>query len=440
LNTLGIDHFAKRNALYDHIQSLKQGTNQSDNTSFRREMQRGKLIAKMKDEHLRVLSMDQMAKHDVMLNQLEHLQIVNESTSNTTMPESTTENTTGNSMRNTNSNTMGNTTDNTTSGTPQRIPQSVGGTTELLEVPNLYQPWSSTFSSLGFGDGSDDDEQSDKVSNSKSEPVKALEAMDTTATEENLFLEIEEELNSNHNVTQNRIPQLFQDCEYLNFTEIQRVPDHEHLVDFPVIYQGANLHSRMFCLMIPHHVAALNALYTEWTVDRTKICPQRTMSTVLQDFACCLETEKVNHGWVLGTAPNTLKVPFNALVRMRLNLLKDEVVDIGRIVVSGTIGHVNDQGLAWVMSDVQMKVMEESSGTNMVSNIISLEMCNVVNTSIQNRRDCSYMVHDPKESHMEWQKGQRVSFGLKISTRSNLKDRKRIKPCFVQAWNPQFMS
>merc|ERR1719300_162579 len=388
------------------------------------------------------------------------MQIVNRSTSSNT---NTIASSTGNSMRN----SMGNT---TTSVTPSQIPPSntklestvsstppqsihslpslgtqLQGTLTVPAVTAMSKTWSSTQSPQSFGDEKQSDERSKNElmvnGHSELESVTKLQpkANDEWQEEENLFLEIDAVIHYNHKM--DRTPDLlFRDCEHLNFTEIQRVPDQQHLVDFPVIYQGANLHSRMFCLMTPHHVAALNALYTESMVDRTLICPQRTMSTALQDFACRLKTEKVNHGWVLGTAPNALKLPFNALVRCRLDLLKNEVVDIGRIMVSGTIGHVNDHGLAWVMSDVQMKAMEESNGSNMVSNIISLEMCNVVNTSIQNRRDCSYMIHDPLDMDTEWKKGERVRFGLKISTRSNLKDRRGIKSCFIQAWSARFMS
>ena len=114
-------------------------------------------------------------------------------------------------------------------------------------------------------------------------------------------------------------------------------------------------------------------------------------------------------------------------------------MDIGPIMASGTVGHVNHHGQAWVMSDVQMKAMEQSVSSNMVSNIVSLDLVDFSNTSMQNRRDCSYMMHDPEDNgehhRADWRKGQRLNFSLKISTRTNAKDRREIKPVFIQAWN-----
>jgi len=233
--------------------------------------------------------------------------------------------------------------------------------------------------------------------------------------------------------------------EQLNAVQMERVRDHEHLIEFPAIYQGANLHSKVFVLMTSEHIKALNALYAEFRTNAPN-GPIRSQSSALQDFQCQIEAEKVPHGWIVGSAPNAVRFPFNTLVRCRLDLSRDEVVGIGLVTVSGHIKHVNDNGTVWVMGDVEMEAIEEvESGRNenpkMVSKIVAVRFRDISNTSLQGRnQDCSYMVHDPVDygkarSAEVWRRGKRVNFNLKISTRTNPRVRTLRKPVFCQAWN-----
>ena len=169
--------------------------------------------------------------------------------------------------------------------------------------------------------------------------------------------------------------------------------------------------------------------------------PQRSISVPLQDFECRVQATKVPFAWRVGSGNKAVKLPFNALVRCRLDLRTDAVVDVQPIIVSGAVDTVNHHGKVWVMSDVQVQVTEFSESTNMVTNMISLELINLSNTSVLHRRNCSYMIHDPEDQGGRVQrtlrKGMRVDFCLKVSTRSNMKDKSRVKPCFNQAWNMQ---
>ena len=287
LNVLGIDHFAKRNALYDHIQSLKANM-------FRDEMASGKLIARMKQEQLSVrqLTTDQIQRRNVLLDHIGSLH--NEQTHSS------------------------------------------------HSLPLLEQPTLNGFHGLS---------PIDTYVPSKSMPALNLSAFSAPPTPQipnlSMFPEMEDLLRTQpvfndvelditkpptkplsvRNFKNGVIhsPQrtiVHAECKQLNFTEMQIVPDNDHLVDFPAIYQGANLHSRVFVLMTRRHIDELNALYSEFNVDR----PRRSMATPLHDFGCDLEAEKVPHGWRLGTGTNAVKLPFNALVRCRLDLSSDEVV------------------------------------------------------------------------------------------------------------------
>jgi len=213
-------------------------------------------------------------------------------------------------------------------------------------------------------------------------------------------------------------------------------------VDFPAVYQGANLHQKVFVLMAHRHVEQLNLMYS----SRKDYRLQRS-STALQDFGCSIHCEKVPHGWTLGNN-SSVKLPFNALVRCRLDLTTDNVVDIGRVMVSGRIKHINDHGTVWVTSDLEMEAIEQRSAsreespnknsTKMVSEIVSVEMTDLSNMPPDNER-CSYMVHDPERLEQQlvkyWREGIAVRFCLKVSTRTNQRVQGQIKPIFIQAWD-----
>lgn len=48
------------------------------------------------------------------------------------------------------------------------------------------------------------------------------------------------------------------------------------------------------------------------------------------------------------------------------------------------------------------------------------------------------MIHDPEHSNdYNWQKGMRLKFCLKLSTRTNRKCAESRKPVFIQAWHVQ---
>merc|ERR1712083_882627 len=99
-------------------------------------------------------------------------------------------------------------------------------------------------------------------------------------------------------------PSILQDCAQLNLSEI-RVDGQ--FVDFPAVYQGANLHQKVFVLMAHRHVEELNALYSQ----REDFVQRKTLAA-LQSFGCSIHCEKIPHGWKLSTAAeNCINMPFN---------------------------------------------------------------------------------------------------------------------------------
>merc|ERR1712154_413973 len=60
---------------------------------------------------------------------------------------------------------------------------------------------------------------------------------------------------------------LLQQVNQLNFAQIQI---NEDSVDFPAIYQGANLHAKVFVLMTRNHVEELNILYSGLDENRQR--------------------------------------------------------------------------------------------------------------------------------------------------------------------------
>lgn len=227
----------------------------------------------------------------------------------------------------------------------------------------------------------------------------------------------------------------------LNITDIRAVPEHDHLVEFPAIYQGVNSHSSTFVLMTQCHVMALNKLYSSFDLDRLK----RNLVVPLQGFSSQLPTHKVQYGWIIGDDPKRERLPFNALVLCTLNVLTDEIVAIAPIRVSGQINHVNQYGQSWVTSDVQIDAVELSdvhnTANSMVSNIVHFALRNVSHTSLQQRTNASYLVHDPERETAKhrppeiWRRGLPLTLSLKLSTRTNRKCRALRKPVFVQGWN-----
>lgn len=222
----------------------------------------------------------------------------------------------------------------------------------------------------------------------------------------------------------------------LNVTDIRAVPEQDHLVEFPAIYQGINSHSSTFVLMTQDHVMALNKLYRSLQLQR----PKRNAFVPLQGFASTIPTQKVRYGWVIGGG-SADRLPFNALVQCTVNLLTDELTKVRPVAVSGRINHVNQYGQTWVTSDVQIDAVEQvaASRSNMVSDIVSLALRNVSHTTLQQRANASYMVHDPENDGDQpeeiWRRGLTLTLCLKLSTRTNRKCNDLRKAVFVQGWN-----
>jgi len=234
----------------------------------------------------------------------------------------------------------------------------------------------------------------------------------------------------------------------LNVTEMRAVEGDDDAVEFPAIYQGVNSHSSTFVLMTQRHVMALNAISSALTPDR----PKRAVFAPLQSFSSSVPTAKVQYGWLLGH-DHALSLPFNALVVCRLNVLRDEITAVRPVAVSGSINHVNQYGQTWVASDVQIDAVEQVSGghnqprSNMISNIVSLALRNVSFTSLQQRANASYMLHDPERHATDhnlqqngghdqrWRRGLALTLCLKLSTRTNPKCHDLRKLVFCQCWN-----
>jgi len=215
------------------------------------------------------------------------------------------------------------------------------------------------------------------------------------------------------------------------------------LIEFPGIYQGFNLHSKAYILMTEAHCRCIrgsansNMDKTSTLTQVSKLEPDDELKAS-QGFECYIHSEKVPYGWILGTERDRIKLPFNALVRCTLNVATNEILNIEPVVVSGSVNHVNRAGNTWILSDVKVDGMEQLE-EDAASNIVSLRLQNVEDTTIQDRRGCSYYVHDPDQSGSnptwKWRRGERVRFNVKLSTRTNANERGTRRLKFVQCYN-----
>jgi len=157
-----------------------------------------------------------------------------------------------------------------------------------------------------------------------------------------------------------------------------------------------------------------------------------------QGFECNIYSEKVPFGWVLGTDRDQIRLPFNALVRCKVDVATNEILHIEPVLVSGSVNNVNRGGNSWILSDVKVDGMEQIEEDE-ASQIVSLRLQNVEDTTVQDRRGCSYYVHDPDQSgsnpNWRWRRGERVCFNLKLSTRTNANERGSRRLKFVQCFN-----
>ena len=112
------------------------------------------------------------------------------------------------------------------------------------------------------------------------------------------------------------------------------IQNNHHLVEIAGIYQGINSHGTCFILMTQDNIIELNNLYTDKELCRNIFSP-------LQKFECSssISTYKIQHGWLIN---NKLKLPFNPLIRFKLNILSNEIIDIKPIIISGHINHINN--------------------------------------------------------------------------------------------------
>jgi len=253
---------------------------------------------------------------------------------------------------------------------------------------------------------------------------------------------------------------------------------------FPGVYQGFNLHFKTYILMTKEHRKQLEAArksvqsintekienkQSEQSSNENNLKLKETEITktdqISQGFECKIPAEKVPFGWKIESKKGgVMRLPFNPLVRCRLDVVSNEILEIEPVVVSGSINHVNRMGNIWILSDIGVSAKEENHGnfgwreisrkrssghlggtTAGGGEIVSLELSDLEDTSIQKRRGCSYFIHDPDEygvnTPWRFKIGEKVSFRLKLSTRSSTTPeiQEATKDRFVQCWDVQLM-
>ena len=237
--------------------------------------------------------------------------------------------------------------------------------------------------------------------------------------------------NNNNNNDDIDDPEIFNNIQLIKANNNN---NNYNLIEIAGIYQGYNSKNEHFILMTQNNIIELNNLYS----NNKEM--NRNIFNPLQIFKICnKEIIKVQHGWMVD---NKLKLPFNPLIRIKINILKNEIINIKPIIIKGHINHINNYNQAWITSDLQIDAIEEVNNNNnnnnaLISNIISLKLTNISHKSLQ-RRDASYLHHDP-ESNIKLEKGLAVKFSLKLSTRTNPKNNNIRKPVFVQCFGVKLL-
>lgn len=231
-----------------------------------------------------------------------------------------------------------------------------------------------------------------------------------------------------------------------NFTDIQRVRHRDHLIDFPAILKDTHVNSKVSLLMTHRHIKGLNKIYNEWNGARRRTRIDKTE----QYFSCRLDFKKIERGWKVKTANTVIELPFNALIRCRLNLFSDEVMDIVPIVVSGQIKNITVKREIFVFSDIVELVAEAGRLDTIAPILTTSEIKSVALSNLQilpKRRTAfsSYVVFHPINTVFSgrglavWSLHQKVAFNLKLSDTSLRTFRVNAEGgnVFVQAYNLQ---
>ena len=208
----------------------------------------------------------------------------------------------------------------------------------------------------------------------------------------------------------------------LSFCKVQRVRHREHLVEFPAIFKGTDVDSSVNLLMTCPHINALNQIYSGWKGAGKR----KRVQNPNQSFACRLKVEKLARGWKVETANASVKLSTNALVLCRLNLSRDQVIDIRPIVVSGRISNISAKKDVFVFSVVKLVVEKERLGT---WEIVSFKLSN---------ESSDYIVDDQATAMLSAKDSgflpvnHKVTFNLKLN---NSLHRNKNKQVPVQAYN-----
>jgi len=239
----------------------------------------------------------------------------------------------------------------------------------------------------------------------------------------------------------------------LNLNKPQQKTNNRVVHEIMGIHYGMNTQNHLFILMTKTAISTLNKLYQEHNIMDSYGggIKRRVVSHPLQTFESAdnLVTGKIQHGWTVRNdeTHTEYRLPFHALCTFTVDLVSNQVTHICPVIVNGKVNQMNKFKAAWIISDVQIKAIEEvphfgdANAANdnkklLVANIVYVDIANVSDVSLQHR-DSSYMLHDPEHLDILHQlhKGMAVQCCLKLSTRTNRKHSCRQKPVYVQVWN-----
>ena len=211
----------------------------------------------------------------------------------------------------------------------------------------------------------------------------------------------------------------------------------EHTIRFMGIYRGVDHHEQIFVLMSERHINEFNQLaalrdQTQFNNETYYCYPQDPQQIFVSRR---LGISKGNTGWYV----KGQLIPFNPVCVFTFDIRTNRVISMRPALMRGVINNVMPKyNSLWVTSEVRAHALEHRENMNNAD----MKCGRIVGVSLDDNRqrmyDLSdfntYMVHDRAED-FQGKKGERVTFCMKLATKTNKKVNGSHRPIFVQAWN-----
>lgn len=212
-------------------------------------------------------------------------------------------------------------------------------------------------------------------------------------------------------------------------------------IRFLGVYRGVDYDKNVYLLMAKHHKRQFNELAAEFDSGRsnrkrkkrpTYFCNENGPDQTF--ISKRLDIKKKQTGWsVKGQL-----IPYNSVCVFRFDFRVNRIVSMLPAKMSGIINNVmNDGNNIWVTSSLRVRAMEHrdemTKSSGKCGRIASIEMRDFRTGMYNVNAPDSYMVHDWHQCIGK--RGDRVTFCMKLSTKSNQKLSGAVRPVHVQAWN-----